>query len=291
MAFSLMISIVLSVCCFSLSFAETSERVVIWKVIEPTIDTEVLLDETFDKKKETNGAKVQEEKRGDYDRFWDLQNGDSLPFCGINQVVNATGIQIQLIIYRHNESGGKYKYYYGWRDWNAIPEESGFEAERASEICEKALDLLNRLGLSGEYYEPKPVSFTTFGSMNGTTKSMAAVFEETLEGLPIRWSTEALTFDDRGAMAEQNYAEVNYSDEEGLLRLEAYWCSFEPSVRGQVLSLEEAMEQFESVGLKTDQLENCWFLNSDGKEATATLAYRYGNTYLSAMDGTWLQTE
>ena len=38
-------------------------------------------------------------------------------------------------------------------------------------------------------------------------------------------------------------------------------------------------------------LEECWFLSVNVQEATATLAWRVGNSYLSAVDGTWLQTE
>ena len=38
-------------------------------------------------------------------------------------------------------------------------------------------------------------------------------------------------------------------------------------------------------------LEACWFLSVNGQEATATLAWRVGNSYLSAVDGTWLQME
>ncbi len=33
------------------------------------------------------------------------------------------------------------------------------------------------------------------------------------------------------------------------------------------------------------------FVSVNGQDATATLAWRVGNSYLSAVDGTWLQTE
>ena len=79
--------------------------------------------------------------------------------------------------------------------------------------------------------------------------------------------------------------------------LEGNWCSFEPLTRAsEVLRAEDALPQFRQAGLvNTDDdssaLEECWFLSVNGQEATATLAWRVGNSYLSAVDGTWLQTE
>ena len=79
----------------------------------------------------------------------------------------------------------------------------------------------------------------------------------------------------------------------------------EPSVPGPVQwqklfligrPAEDALPLFRQAGLvNTDDdssaLEECWFLSVNVQEATATLAWRVGNSYLSAVDGTWLQTE
>ena len=68
------------------------------------------------------------------------------------------------------------------------------------------------------------------------------------------------------------------------------------AVSEEVLSPEDALARFRQAGLisTADGLsapEACWFLSVNGQEATATLAWRVGNSYLSAVDGTWLQTE
>ena len=57
------------------------------------------------------------------------------------------------------------------------------------------------------------------------------------------------------------------------------------------LSSEAAAERFASDGVKDIQSESCWFLSSNGNEATVTLAYRVDNYYLNAIDGSWLQVE
>ena len=57
------------------------------------------------------------------------------------------------------------------------------------------------------------------------------------------------------------------------------------------ISAEEAAARFAEAGLKDKQPEACWFLSGNGKEATATLAWRVEHTFLSAVDGIWLQTQ
>ena len=282
----------LSILLVGIAFAESNERIVVWKVIDPEIDVETLLDETFDRQASNTIPEISEEQREYSSRFWQLKGVNGGPFCGISHGNKTVGIQSWIDIYRRADRGGKYDYHYNLDVWNSIPEESGFSADRATETCDQAADLLRRLGLYGELYEPKPVSFTTLGSMEGATKCRKIVFEEILDGLPVRWSAEALYFEDNGAQAYRNYAEVIYSDEEGLLMMEAYWCAFEPAIRTDtILSPEAAVERFASVGIKGISPESCWFLSSNGNEATATLAYRVGNYYLNAIDGSWLQTE
>ena len=145
-----------------------------------------------------------------------------------------------------------------------------------------------------------PVSFSTLGRMEGTTPCRKAVYALTLEGLPVRWSAELLRDDGPtrpAILIDPCYVTVVYSDEDGLLMLEGNWCSFEPLTRAsEVLRAEDALPLFRQAGLvNTDDdssaLEECWFLSVNGQEATATLAWRVGNSYLSAVDETWLQTE
>ena len=160
--------------------------------------------------------------------------------------------------------------------------------------------LLARLGLVTDSVTPEPVSFTTLGRMEGTAKCRKVVFVQTLEGLPVRWSAGLLRDDGPtrpAILIDPCYVTVTYSDEDGLLMLEGSWCGFEPLTRAsEVLRAEDALPLFRQAGLigtadGPSEPEACWFLSINGQEATATLAWRVGNSYLSAVDGTWLQTE
>ena len=286
--------LLLAVFCLGTAFAEKTDtaggRVVVWKVTEPEIDIETLLDETFSRNTANEITNIREEKREFNGRCWEVEGDDCLPFCGMESWLG-TGYLLDFDIYRHDECSGKYKYYTSWE--STIPEESGFGADRAAETIARSEDLLKRLGLYGESYQPNPVSFTTYGRMEGTTKSRKVLFEEMLDGLPIRWSQNSLYDNTRGKLptAYYLYAEMEWSDEEGLLHLVGYWSGFEPLTRAEnTLSAEEAAARFAEAGLKDKQPEACWFLSGNGKEATATLAWRVGYTFLSAVDGVWLQT-
>ena len=270
-------------------------RTVVWRVTAPAINAEALQTETFG----TDLSAVQEEKR-EYDSlFWSM-TGEGIPFCGIDHNRGAENMQARFDIYRHADAGEERTYYYNLDTWNAIPEESGFGAPRAAETLAEGQSLLARLGLATENVAPMPVSFSTLGRMEGTTPCRKAVYALTLEGLPVRWSAELLRDDGPtrpAILIDPCYVTVVYSDEDGLLMLEGNWCSFEPLTRtSEVLRAEDALPLFQQAGLvNTDDdssaLEECWFLSVNGQEATATLAWRVGNSYLSAVDGTWLQTE
>ena len=68
------------------------------------------------------------------------------------------------------------------------------------------------------------------------------------------------------------------------------WCSFEPLASADTLLPEEEITALFAASGRTGQVpEKCWFMHIDGKEATATLAWRVGYSYLNAMDGSWLQ--
>ena len=270
-------------------------RTVVWRVTAPAINAEALQTETFG----TDLSAVQEEKR-EYDSlFWSL-TGEGIPFCGIDHNRGAENLQARFDIYRHADAGEERTYYYNLDTWNAIPEESGFGAPRAAETLAEGQSLLARLGLATENVAPMPVSFSTLGRMEGTTPCRKAVYALTLEGLPVRWSAELLRDDGPtrpAILIDPCYVTVVYSDEDGLLMLEGNWCSFEPLTRAsEVLRAEDALPLFRQAGLvNTDDdssaLEECWFLSVNGQEATAILAWRVGNSYLSAVDETWLQTE
>ena len=285
----------LAVLCLGTASAEktdaTGERVVVWKVTEPEIDIETMLDETFNRGTENEWTDIRKEKREYNGRFWDTKSQAGPPFCGTESWLG-TGYLLSFSICRHADYYGEYKYgSYGTS--NTVSEESGFGAERAAEIIAQSEDLLKRLGLYGESYQPSPVSFTTYGRIEGTTKSRKVYFEEKLDGLPVHWSQDSLydNTERKPPKAYYLYAEVTWSDEEGLLQADGYWSGFEPLTRAEnTLSAEEAAARFAEAGLKDQNPEACWFLSGNGKEATATLAWRVGYTFLSAVDGVWLQT-
>ena len=277
------------------ALADETSRVVVWRVTAPDIDTEALREETFG----TDISQVQAERRRNSSVFWFLDE-EGIPFCGISHGHGAEGIQTRFDIYRHADVGEERTYYYNLDEWNVIPVESGFDTPRAEETLAEAQSLLARLGLVTENVAPEPVSFSTLGRMEGTAKCRKVVFVQTLEGLPIRWSAGSLYFlgEERSrVIVDPCYITVAYSDEDGLLMLEGNWCAFEPLTRAsEYLRAEDALPLFRQAGFvraadDPSALEACWFLSISGQEATATLAWRVGNTYLSAVDGTWLQTE
>ena len=293
-------SVLLTLCavllslCLSGAAAEES-RIVVWRVTAPVINTEVLQTEAFG----PDLSAVREERRDHDSLFWSL-TGEGIPFCGISHSRGTENMQAWFNIYRHADAGEERTYYYNLDVWNAIPAESGFDAPRAAETLAEGQSLLKRLGLESDTVAPELVSFTALGRMEGTTPCRKAVYALMLEGLPVRWSAEILRDDGPSRPAiliDPCYVTVIVSDEDGLLTLEGSWCGFEPLTRSpEVLSPEDALTRFRQAGLVyvDDSLaapEACWFLSISGREATATLAWRMGNSFLSAVDGTWLQTE
>ncbi len=280
--------------CLSGAAAEKS-RIVVWRVTAPAFNTEALQTETFG----ADLSAIQEEQREYHSRFWSL-DGEGIPFCGISHNRGTENMQARFNIYRHADAGEERTYYYNLDEWNAIPAESGFDAPRATETLSEAQGLLERLGLVTDTAAPAPVSFTTLGRMEGTTRCRKAAYALTLEGLPVRWSAEILRDDGPTRppiLIDPCYVTVTYSDEDGLLMLEGNWCSFEPlTTASEYLRAEDALPLFRQAGFVSaaddpSAPEACWFLSVNGQEATATLAWRVGNSYLSAVDGTWLQTE
>ena len=280
-------------CCGAASAEGTEGCVVTWRVMTQTIDEEVLLDETFDRKVGTDSPNLVE-LPGEYGgKMWNLQeNADPIPFCGFSRR-NDQDFQLNFGIHRRATTGKIYDYYYN-RTVNIIREECGFQAERAAETIARSEDLLKRLGLYGEHYGARPLEFATYGRLEGTAKSRQVVFEETLEGLPVRWSEKALYIkgDNIFGPAVPMIAEVVWSDEEGLLRACGDWSTFSPLSRAErTISEEEAVKAFAGIGMDNPQPEACWFLDVRKKEAVATLAWRAENTFLSAADGSWLQAQ
>ena len=293
-------SVLLTLCavllslCLSGAAAEES-RIVVWRVTAPVINTEVLQTEAFG----PDLSAVREERRDHDSLFWSL-TGEGIPFCGISHSRGTENMQAWFNIYRHADAGEERTYYYNLDVWNAIPAESGFDAPRAAETLAEGQSLLKRLGLESDTVAPELVSFTALGRMEGTTPCRKAVYALMLEGLPVRWSAEILRDDGPSRPAiliDPCYVTVIVSDEDGLLTLEGSWCGFEPLTRSpEVLSPEDALTRFRQAGLvyvddSSAAPEACWFLSISGREATATLAWRIGNSFLSAVDGTWLQTE
>ena len=76
-----------------------------------------------------------------------------------------------------------------------------------------------------------------------------------------------------------------------LLSADANWCAFEPLAKADtLLSDAEIAAVFTAAGYQDPKPEACWVLHIDGNSATATLARRVENSYVSAVDGSWLQT-
>ncbi len=183
-------------------------------------------------------------------------------------------------------------YCYG-NSLNILPEESGFDAPRSEESIKAATEVLDRLGLNGEHWKAEPLFFASYGRFTGCKTSRKVVFEETLDSLPLRWS-EASLYNGRnlsGFSAARYDIEIVFSDENLLLTVNGNWCSFEPLARsGSLLSGEEIAAVFEAAGQSGPRPEKCWFLHPEGSEVIATLAWRVGNGYVNAADGSWLQT-
>ena len=158
--------VLLAALCLGAASAEKTDtadgRVVVWKVTEPVIDIETLKDEAFNRNTENEWTDIQEEKREFNSRFWNVKSEGGPPFCGVESWLG-TGYLLSFDIYKQADYYGKYKYYYDLGQYNTIPEESGFGAERAAETIAQSEDLLKRLGLYGESWQPRAVSFTTCG--------------------------------------------------------------------------------------------------------------------------------
>ena len=192
------------------------------------------------------------------------------------------------IVWVYDEADGPYHY----QDlYNVVPEESGFTAPRAEETVSAAAEALDLLGLNGESWQASPLYFCTLGRYAGGLKSRKVVFEETLEGLPVRWSEESLDVESkRGAHMEKCEMEVVFSDEHGLMFIGGNWCTFEPvSYTESLLPEAEIASIFAAAGRTGQTPEKCWFMHLAGNDASATLAWRVGNSYVNAMDGSWLQ--
>ena len=289
----------------SSSLADEVPRTVVWRVTAPPLDGNVLQKLTF----HTEGQDASSEEApyispfGRADRngamFWHREAEQDI-FCAYDYAKAPKGMenaQIHFEIVRHQDSSDERIYAYNYDMWNAVPEKSGFSADHATDTVEAATGLLQELSLLNENTGVMPVSFSTMGRMEGTTPCRKVIIGETLEGLPIRLSAELLS--GTGAPSAANriepcYVQAVFSDEDGLINLEGSWCAFSPfESASRILSAEEAQTRFSAAGLATPETtqEICWFLASNAQDVTATLAWRMGNSYLSAVDGTWLQTE
>ena len=203
---------------------------------------------------------------------------------------NPAGIQSHISLSWFYQDDPEYWYN---NDLNIIPEESGFDSPFADQAVKAAIEVLEQLGLNSRRWKAEPLFFSSFGRFQDSGKSRKVVFEETLDGLPVRWSSSSLQHGkgSSGFSVRKCGVEIVFSEGEILLSVSGNWCSFEPlAMADSLLSEDEIMTVFTEAG-KTNQVpEKCWFLHLNGDEATATLAWRIGNSYVNAMDGSWLQT-
>ncbi len=256
-----------------------------YRVKERTFPEDVLCEICFSG---FDGKVEEQNNRADKQRGWVLKGSSGAPFCGTGPITDrAEGIQGEFRIFRVNDEGERY-YWYNFNSWNTIAEESGFDAPMAENTIRQARILLERLGVT----DVEPVFFSTMGSMEGATKCYKAVLRQTLNGLPVYWGQSVMVEVNYGDfnIAEGCEATVIYSNEDGLLKASGYFCDFKP-IGPQVGSVTqaEAAAKFAEVGLTTSAPEHCYLLSLDGNLATATLAWRVANTYLSAVTGEWLQ--
>jgi len=266
--------------------AALAEPLALYRVSERTFPADALLPHTFTDR----DLPIREDHdRQDGRTLWIYQGATSNPFCSAGpSFPHAAGIQGAFNIYRVDDSRDGHLYLYNLDTMVVIPQESGFDAPRAHEFIAKGLDLLAFLGCD----DAEPLYFVTLGAGEGMTKSYKVVYQQTLNGLPLRWSQEALEdMVEKPAQVEGCYAEVIYSDEDGLLQASGAFCNFTPlgSQEGTV-SQSEAARLFAQRGL-TNPPELCYFLTYEPGGATATLAWRVASAFLSAVNGEWLQLE
>lgn len=255
----------------------------VYTVEEAEIRVDALLEMTFD-----GNVEIEESRRNQNILFWNLKDSTSYPFCQIGALYGQSpGIQNSFSIARHWDTGEEHIYHYNLDSWNTIAEKSGFSAPRAEETIQEGLRLMGKLELSGA----QPLFFSTLGRMEGTTESRKVVFRQTLNGLPLHWCYQAFSIElEKTPFAEGCYAEWIFSDEDGLLHAQGSWCKFSPeSYVQEIITQEEAAMLFEAAGFKNSAPEACYFLSFRENGAIATLAWRNENSYLSALDGSWLQ--
>ena len=248
---------------FSLSGAavgeNAGERVVVWKVTGARINTDELLSITFASPDGTMPAVTAEiTERGGYpDGYWELKGQDGTPFCSVGPGY-AGEVQNGFYINRQPDDS-PYLYLSSLDSENTIPEESGFQDPRADETVRAAMDVMTRLGLNTEQWKAEPVYFSTLGRMAGTTKSRKVVLEETLEGLPVRWSGDSLYDKRKGiSLASRCGATLSFSDEEGLVTASGDWCAFEPlTSAADVLPYNQVVEVFALAGYQDPVPEAC----------------------------------
>ncbi|MBR3016215.1 MAG: hypothetical protein IKH57_03900 [Clostridia bacterium] len=256
-----------------------------YRVTERKFDGNVICEICF------SGFEVQsEEQQGRRDKRtgWLTKGAGGPPFCSIGPTTDyAEGIQGEFSIYRYSDEGDK-DYWFSMDDHNTIPEESGFDAPKAKTTVQQALELLSRLGVT----DVEPVYFSALGSLQGSAKCYKVVLRQTLNGLPVHWGQSVMKTqnDIIFNIADGCEAVVVYSDQDCLLNANGRFCDFMPiGPRTGTVSQAEAEAKFAQNGLTASKPEQCYFLSIDGAYATATLAWRVANTYLSALTGEWLQ--
>ena len=235
-----------------------------------------------------DGQIEEQQGRRDKRTGWLAKGAGGPPFCSIGPTNDyAEGIQGEFSIYRVHDQG-ETNYWYSMDDHNTIPSESGFDAPKAEATVSQALALLSRLGVT----DAEPVYFSALGSMQGSAKCYKVVLRQTLNGLPVHWGQSVMkTVNDIiFNIVDGCEAVLVYSDQDGLLNADGRFCDFTPMGSGTgSISQAEAAAMFTKLGLTASPPEQCYYLSVDGASATATLAWRVANTYLSAVTGEWLQ--
>ncbi|MBQ8136326.1 MAG: hypothetical protein IJ174_02740, partial [Clostridia bacterium] len=122
-----------------------AECTVVWCVTAARLDAAALHQAAFD---QTNGDPVICERvRNDGSLFWWPEGVTGAPFCSVGSYPEASGVQNEFDIVRHDDM--EHTYLYRLDSWNTIWEESGENMPQKKEVLEKATELLWGIGLGG----------------------------------------------------------------------------------------------------------------------------------------------
>lgn len=255
-----------------------------YMVLPAEINENALLQATFGERI----GDVQREVRDDGQIFFDLPNTDGPPHCSYIDL----SIQTYFGCFGAAFPKGADTYNGSKNVWpNGVAECTLVGADAQA----KAEALLQSFSL-GEYALQ---SVTAYGRVPGYRDCYSVAFLQRLNGRAVYWSSSVQPADDDTMTGDsahdwKRWPETNRVvftlDDGGLVRMEGAWCRYEPT-GGEITLMEEAqaIAAFAALGIQTDTIERCYFLQYDGEKAIAIPAWRCLNSFLHAQTGQRLQ--